>query len=308
MTSPGKWAFGLFVAVLAAFAAGAGEVSYVRVDVPKLLESQLAQEAFSAWPGGAPVLERFRNYMTAIGVDPEKVAPVVTLFPDFGAVDRTVALLCFQPGAPEILAAAAEKTDLFSVSDGTTGKIFCLKAGEGNSPGGTPPRFVAVFVSPRLAWAGEESAVEEWRARTAGGPGQFFPDPLAEREEAVDFSLSLTEREDIRNLLGGVEKVEGKLFVKPDSLMLSVRATGGDPQKFSNVVQGFYILGVNLLFNRNPELRETLYAKPVFKVENKIFAAHIELERPLIERMVTLLRAKELPAPADKSPEAEVTE
>ncbi|MEA4863480.1 MAG: hypothetical protein AB7F40_00520 [Victivallaceae bacterium] len=308
MTSSGKWALSLFVALHAAFAAMADEVSYIRVDVPKLLASRLAMEALSAWPGGAPVLERFQSYMNTLGVDPAKVAPVVTIIPDFDAADRTVALLRFPPGAQEILAAAAEKTVFFSVSSGTSGKIFCLTSRDDKSPGAKSLRFVAVFVSPRLAWAGEESAVEEWRSRTAGGPGQFFPDLLEEREEAVIFSLPVAGRDDVRRLFGGVEKIDGKLLVKANSLELAVRASGGDIQRFSSVVQGFYILGVNLLFDRDTEIKKTLYGKPVFKVENNIFTAHIELERPLIERMVTLLRAKELPAPAGTSPEDEVTE
>lgn len=302
----GKWAFRLFVAAFAAFSAGAAEVSYVRIDLPKLLDSPIAMDALAAWPGGAPVVERFRKYADELGIDLKAVAPVAILLPDFDEASRSVMLLRFPEGAQAILGAAAEKTGLFQVSDGTSGKIFCLNHGDQKSPGGAPLRFVAVFVSPRLAWAGEELAVEEWRLRTAGGPGQFFPDPFAECDEAVVFSLRLSGRGDVRKLFGGVERVDGKLAVKADSLALSVCGSGGDLNKFSGVVQGFYLMGVNLLFGRDQELRDTLCKKPVFDVKNDVFSARIELERALIDRMVALLRDEELPAPDKASPEAEV--
>lgn len=268
---------------------GAAEdgLSYIRVDTAGLFDSSLYCELSAAGQMEIPLLGRLETEAGRLGTELSALRPDVWFFPDWEEPEASVARLFFPDASSmDLLVEAAEKNRLFSVKNGTDGKIICLNRAEDEAP-----VYVLAFVSSNLVWAGEESAVEEWKLRAAGGPGRLPAEIFLDMHGATAQCLLHFQRSNTAALLGGAESISASLYLN-DGLELSGDIRGPDPAKIRSNLLGWYTLGVALFFNSDRELRDELLELPKWRVLKNGISFSLKLGPELAHRMVDEANAR----------------
>ncbi len=288
----------IMLTVLAVLWLGAGaaaaDVSYIQVDTGRLYSSGLFQKLYKSWQGDVPLIGDIEREAERFGLAPQSAPLTATLLIDWDNADASALRLKFGvPVEPLAVAAAAENSENFLLKNGTDGAIVCLNKKElGVRP------YVLMFSGSDLAWAGEESAIEDWKLRCADGPGRLFPDK-PEHNAAAACHLVFPKRREFAALFGGTSGVDGEVIFYEDAFAVSSVWHTEDPKSLRGVLEAFYTLGVTMFFSEDRGLADELLALPKIQSGKGVLRWNVKVDGGLAGRLVEVLKKKMADAAAD---------